>query len=67
MAHTPSVPPLTLPISLTVGDYTAEVGQLTLEPGETVHGALSDLLRAAADALDHVPNEEVNTDAPPLR
>lgn len=53
---------ITLPVSLTVGDYTARVGELQLEPGETVQGALADLFRAAADALDRIPDEEVSTD-----
>nr|WTB07405.1 hypothetical protein OG546_26210 [Streptomyces antimycoticus] len=53
---------ITLPVSLTVGDHTAEVGELQLEPGKTVQGALADLFRDAADALDRIPNEEVSPD-----
>ncbi|MFE7782048.1 hypothetical protein [Streptomyces nigrescens] len=50
----------TLPVHLTVGDHTAEVGELELEPGEDVRTALADLFRAAADAFDQP--EEVTPD-----
>lgn len=63
MAVTPPLPPaLTLPVTITVGGYTADVGTLTLDPGETVRDALADLFRAAADSLDRVPAEEVSPD-----
>lgn len=49
--------PLTLPVRLTVGDHTAEVGELHLEPGVSIPSALADLFRAAAEAFDRVPQE----------
>ncbi|RMB83657.1 hypothetical protein [Streptomyces shenzhenensis] len=63
MAATPPFPIVNLPVALIVGDYTAEVGQLTLGPNETIRGALAELFRAAADALDHDEAEEVSPDA----
>mgnify|MGYP001501607612 CR=1 FL=1 len=53
---------ITLPVSVTVGDHTAEVGEIELEPGESVAPALADLFRAAADAVDRAALEEVTTD-----
>ncbi|GGW68003.1 hypothetical protein [Streptomyces griseoloalbus] len=58
MAVTVNMPSVPLPVTLTVGDVTTEVGTLTLDPGETVQGALAELFRAAADALDRVPNDD---------
>jgi len=49
---------ITLPVRLTVGDHTTEVGELELEDGDSIRPALADLFRSAADALDHL--EEVN-------
>ncbi|MBB6415826.1 hypothetical protein [Streptomyces sp. AK010] len=43
--------PLTLPVTLTVGEHTVEVGDLTLAPGEEVRPALAALFRSAADAF----------------
>ncbi|WP_405204409.1 hypothetical protein OG795_15385 [[Kitasatospora] papulosa] len=50
----------TLPVRLTVGDHTTDVGELTLEPGERIAPALAVLFRDAADALDRA--EEASTD-----
>ena len=47
-----------LPVVLTVGDVTAEVGRLTLDAGETVQDVLPLLLRATADAIERVPVDE---------
>ncbi|MEV5086868.1 hypothetical protein AB0N18_02775 [Streptomyces griseoincarnatus] len=58
MAVTVTPPPVALPVTLTVGDVTTRVGTLTLDPGETVQGALAELFRAAADALDRVDDEQ---------
>ncbi|MYR46605.1 hypothetical protein [Streptomyces sp. SID5910] len=63
MVVTPLFPPVTLPVTLIVGDYTADVGTLTLDPGETVAHNLADLFRAAADALDRAGDQEVSPDA----
>jgi hypothetical protein len=60
-----TVSPVSLPVILTVGDYTSKVGTLTLDPGETVAGSLAELFRAAADALDRADDdqgEEVSPD-----
>ncbi|MEU3097203.1 hypothetical protein ABZ690_21075 [Streptomyces sp. NPDC006967] len=57
MAVTVNMPPVALPVTLTVGDVTTTVGTLTLDPGETVRGSLAELFRAAADALDRMPDE----------
>ncbi|MFH8530470.1 hypothetical protein ACH4GE_18870 [Streptomyces tendae] len=66
MAITPPLPPtVTLPVTLTVGDYTSQVGTLTLDPGETVQSRLAELFRAAADALDLADDQEVSPDAAP--
>ncbi|MFE1842408.1 hypothetical protein [Streptomyces sp. NPDC059515] len=62
MAVTVTTPPVRLPVILTVGDVTTEAGTLTLDPGETVRGALAVLFREAADALDRIPDEEVGPD-----
>lgn len=62
MAVTVNMPPVALSVTLTVGDVTTEVGTLTLDPGETVRGALAALFREAADAFDRVPDEEVSPD-----
>lgn len=51
---------LGLPVVLVVGDYTARVGTLTLDEGETVQSSLAALFRAAADAFDRVPDESVD-------
>lgn len=45
-------PTLTLPVSLTVGDHTVEVGELILEPGSTVRDALGALFRRAAETCE---------------
>ncbi|MET9555099.1 hypothetical protein [Streptomyces sp. NPDC006645] len=45
-------PMLTLPVTLTVGDHTVEVGDLILEPGNTVRDALGALFRRAADTCE---------------
>ncbi|MGA5084083.1 hypothetical protein [Streptomyces pseudogriseolus] len=58
MAVTVTPPPVSLPVTLTVGDVTTRVGTLTLDPGETVQGALAELFRAAADALDRADDEQ---------
>ncbi|WP_406188389.1 hypothetical protein [[Kitasatospora] papulosa] len=50
----------TLPVRLTVGDHTTEVGELELEPGQRITPALAALFREAADALDRA--EEASTD-----
>ncbi|MFF8095696.1 hypothetical protein [Streptomyces sp. NPDC016675] len=64
MAVTPPFPPaVTLPVTLTVGNYTSQVGTLTLDPGETVQANLAELFRAAADALDRADDQEVSPDA----
>ncbi|MGW8876375.1 hypothetical protein [Streptomyces mirabilis] len=44
--------PFTLPVTLTVGEHTVEVGDLTLAPGEQVRPALAALFRSAADAFE---------------
>ncbi|MFM9576788.1 hypothetical protein ACKI1I_03675 [Streptomyces turgidiscabies] len=48
---------LTLPVSLTVGEHTVEVGDLTLAPGEQVRPALAALFRRAAEACETVEQE----------
>ncbi|MFJ8146967.1 hypothetical protein ACIQ6R_18095 [Streptomyces sp. NPDC096048] len=64
MAITPPLPPtVTLPVALTVGGHTSQVGTLTLDPGETVQANLAELFRAAADALDRADDQEVSPDA----
>ncbi|MCX5161881.1 hypothetical protein OOK39_21840 [Streptomyces sp. NBC_00264] len=52
--------PLTLPVRITVGEHTTDVGELTLEPGDDIRAALADLFREAADAFDRA--EEVTPD-----
>ncbi|MGD6762055.1 hypothetical protein ACOKM5_24280 [Streptomyces sp. BH097] len=49
---------ISLPVTLTVGDHAAEVGELELEPGEQVAPALAELFRAVADAFDRTAAEE---------
>ncbi|HEY1176692.1 MAG TPA: hypothetical protein VGF17_11085 [Phytomonospora sp.] len=48
---------LTLPVRLTVGEHTVEVGDLTLAPGEQVRPALAALFRSAADAFETAGQE----------
>ncbi|MFE2043227.1 hypothetical protein ACFXAZ_20320 [Streptomyces sp. NPDC059477] len=43
---------LTLPVRLTVGEHTVEVGELSLAPGEEVRPALAALFRSAAEAFE---------------
>ncbi|MGX1912413.1 hypothetical protein ACWIID_26645 [Streptomyces phaeochromogenes] len=50
-------PALTLPVHLTVGEHTVEVGELTLAPGEQVRPALATLFRRAADACETTAQE----------
>lgn len=47
----------TLPVSLTVGEHTVEVGELTLAPGEQLRPALAGLFRRAADACEATTQE----------
>ena len=63
MAVTVPVPPVSLPVTLTVGDVTTRVGTLTLAAGDTVRDSLAELFRAAAAALDRADDEqEVSSD-----
>ncbi|CAM2786383.1 MULTISPECIES: hypothetical protein [Streptomyces] len=64
MADTPTAPTVTLPVRLTIGDHTSEIGELTIAPGKPFTPALADLFRAAADALDRTA-QEVTPDAAP--
>ncbi|MFK0108528.1 hypothetical protein [Streptomyces sp. NPDC091217] len=48
---------LTLPVHLTVGEHTVEVGELTLAPGEEVRPALATLFRRAAEAFETAEQE----------
>ncbi|MET9253760.1 hypothetical protein [Streptomyces sp. NPDC003717] len=47
-----TAPTLTLPVHLTVGEHTVEVGELTLAPGEQVRPALAALFRSVAEAFE---------------
>ncbi|MET8098815.1 hypothetical protein ABZV29_20365 [Streptomyces sp. NPDC005236] len=47
----------TLPVHLTVGEHTVEVGELSLAPGEQVRPALAALFRRAADACEATAQE----------
>ncbi|MFE4057412.1 hypothetical protein ACFXP3_14130 [Streptomyces sp. NPDC059096] len=47
-----ALPPLSLPVSLTVGEHTLEIGELTLGPGEDALDALAELFLAAAVAVE---------------
>ena len=51
---------ITLPVRLTVGDHTTEIGSLELASGEPITPTLAALFREAADALDRA--EEASTD-----
>ncbi|MEU3917104.1 hypothetical protein [Streptomyces sp. NPDC029004] len=48
---------LILPVHLTVGEHTVEVGELTLAPGEQVRPALAGLFRRAAEACQATTQE----------
>ncbi|MBC9714066.1 hypothetical protein H9Y04_15995 [Streptomyces sp. TRM66268-LWL] len=48
---------LTLPVRLTVGEHTVEVGELTLGADEQVRPALATLFRRAADACETTMRE----------
>jgi hypothetical protein len=50
-----NAPVITLPVYLTAGEHTAEVGELTLTPGEPIRPALAALFRAAAEAFEADP------------
>ncbi|WP_416963104.1 hypothetical protein [Streptomyces sp. Agncl-13] len=50
-------PALTLPVTLTVGEHTVEVGELSLAPGEEVRPALATLFRRAAEAFESAGQE----------
>ncbi|MFF9284857.1 hypothetical protein [Streptomyces griseosporeus] len=63
MAATPPFPTLTLPIRLTIGDYSADVGTIEINAREQIGPQIADALHAAADAFARVPDEEVSTDA----
>ncbi|MFI2037597.1 hypothetical protein ACH470_23560 [Streptomyces bottropensis] len=47
----------TLPVHLTVGEHTVEVGTLTLAPGEQLRPALAELFRRVADACEATAQE----------
>ncbi|GAA5056406.1 hypothetical protein [Streptomyces similanensis] len=64
MAATP-FPTLRLPVRLTIGGHSADVGTITVNGREQVGPQIADALRAAADAYDRVTDEEVSTDAAP--
>ncbi|MGY4990913.1 hypothetical protein [Streptomyces nigrescens] len=57
-------PTLTLPVQLTDGDHTVEVGALTLAAGELVGPKLAALFHEAAAAFE-APVEEVRPDGSP--
>ncbi|MFD7994540.1 hypothetical protein [Streptomyces mexicanus] len=63
MAATPPFPTLRLPIRLTIGDYSADVGTITINAREQIAPQIADALRAAADAYERVTAEEVSPDA----
>ncbi|MFF5495756.1 hypothetical protein [Streptomyces aquilus] len=50
-----NAPVITLPVHLTVGEHTAEVGELALAPGEPIRPALAALFRTAAEAFETEP------------
>ncbi|MFF5001586.1 hypothetical protein ACFY3G_02050 [Streptomyces phaeochromogenes] len=52
-----TAPTLTLPVHLTVGEHTVEVGALDLAPGEQVRPKLADLFRRAAEACEATAQE----------
>ncbi|MGW9041239.1 hypothetical protein ACWGQL_01535 [Streptomyces lydicus] len=56
-----TAPALTLPVLITVGDHTVEVGALTLAAGEQVGPNLAALFRQVADAFE-ASVEEVTGD-----
>ncbi|MEW1774686.1 hypothetical protein [Streptomyces sp. NPDC086777] len=56
--------PLTLHVTLTVGEHTVEVGDLTLAPGEQLRPALAALFRSAADAFE-ITGQEGGEDGTP--
>lgn len=43
----------TRPVTVTIGEDTAEIGTVTLDPAEAVAPQIAELLRAAADAIEH--------------
>lgn len=55
---------LTLPVQLTVGDHTVEVGALTLAAGKQVGPNLAALFRQATTAFEATV-EEVRPDGSP--
>ncbi|MBK6015612.1 hypothetical protein [Streptomyces sp. MBT53] len=57
-------PTLTLPVTLTVGEHTVEVGELSLAPGEEVRPALATLFRRAAAAFENAGQEGGDDGAP---
>jgi hypothetical protein len=50
-----------MPVQLTVGDHTVEIGRLTLAAGEQAGPSLAALFRKVADAFE-APVEEVADD-----
>ncbi|MCR8576171.1 hypothetical protein [Streptomyces sp. Isolate_219] len=52
-----TAPALTLPVQITVGDYTVEVGTLTLAAGEQVGQSLAALFRQIAEAYEATVEE----------
>ncbi|MGW0134837.1 hypothetical protein [Streptomyces sp. NPDC003299] len=63
MAATPPFPTLILPIRLTIGDYSADVGTIEINAREQIGPQIAEALRAAADAYEGVTAEEVSQDA----
>jgi hypothetical protein len=63
MAATPPFPTLRLPVRLTIGDHTTDLGTITINAREPVGPQLAEALRVAADGCARAHDEEVTTDA----
>ncbi|MFS0695120.1 hypothetical protein [Streptomyces nitrosporeus] len=67
MAHTPPMPVVPLPITVTVGGLSCHVGTVTVEPDDvpgSIRQEIAACLRAVADYYEQCP-EEVTDDAAP--
>jgi len=52
-----AMPPLTLPVSLTVGDHTVEAGEITLEPGDQLRPVLAEFFREVVAKIETSTDE----------
>ncbi|WP_167538244.1 hypothetical protein [Streptomyces albofaciens] len=52
-----------MPVSLTVGDHTGNLGTLSLTPRDNIGVCIADMLRAAAEAFDLAGDGSSDDDA----